>query len=123
MEVIIAKIIAWQAKIKNKGVAMKCIICGRRPARDSGYCTNCASQIEAEKRRKQADKPAKFLTYHGYVVGLFKNGRGTLEAKLLRRSPEGLPKRDTLDLNRYCEGFTRDKIKAFKRCVLQLANA
>lgn len=102
---------------------MKCIICLRRPAKGNGYCANCASQIEAEKRRKQADEPVKFLTYRGHVVGLYRNGNGRLTPKLLKRSPENLPKTKTLDLNTYIEGFTREEIKRFKACVLQLAHA
>lgn len=102
----------------------KCVICERRPARTAvAYCAICASKLEAETRRKQADEPVKFLTYRGIVVGLYSNGNGKLTPKLLRRSPDNLPKARTLDLNRYCDGFTRDKIKAFKACVLQLANA
>lgn len=101
----------------------KCIICEQRPAHQGAYCVNCASKLEATNRRRQADKPVKFLTYRGSVVGLCSNGNGKLRAKLLRRNPKNLPKTRTLDLNRYCEGFTRNKIKAFKACVLQLANA
>jgi len=68
-------------------------------------------------------KPRHFLTYRGHVVGLFPNGGKTLKAQLLKRSPKGLPKRRTLDLNIYCEGFTRETIKSFKACILQLTHA
>lgn len=105
---------------------MKCAICERRPARTpESYCANCASQIDAErhKRAAQSDKPVKFLTYRSYVVGLYPNGNGTLKPQLLRRSPDNLPKTRTLDLNRYCDGFTRQEVKRFKACILQLANA
>jgi len=90
-----------------------------------GYCVNCASKLDAErhKRATQSDKPVKFLTYRGFVVGLYRNGSGKLTSKLLKSNPANLPKARTLDLNRYCEGYTRDTIKAFKRCILQLANA
>jgi len=104
----------------------KCVICERRPARtDEGYCVNCASKLDAErhKRATQSEEPVKFLTYRGYVVGLYRNGNGMLTPKLLRRSPDNLPKKRTLNLNRYCEGFTRQEVKRFKACVLQLANA
>lgn len=100
---------------------MKCVICERRPARDGAYCANCTAEVEAEARRRQAAKPAKFFTYRGHVVGLVPNGNGTLKAILLNRSPEVLPKSKTLDLNHYIEGFTRAQIKQFKACVLQLA--
>lgn len=105
---------------------MKCTICNRRPAQtDTGYCNNCTAQIAAECRNKnsQAEKPVKFLTYQGHVVGLYPNGNNSLKARLLSRNPSNLPKTKTLDLNIYLPGFTRKQIKAFKRCVLQLANA
>lgn len=101
----------------------KCVICDRRPAKEGAFCANCNSHIEAERNARQADKPVKFLTYRGHVVGMYPNGNGKLIARLLKRSPKYLPKSRTLDLNTYLHGFTRDKIKAFKRTVLSLANA
>jgi len=101
----------------------KCIICEQRPSRKGGYCANCASKIEAANRRRNDNKPAYFLTYQGHVVGLFRNGKETLIAKLLMRSAEHLPKRNTIDLNHYCEGYSREQIKRFKACVLHLAHA
>lgn len=101
----------------------KCIICDKRPAHDGGYCITCTSKLDAERKRKGTTQPIKFLTYRGYVVGLYSNGNGRLVPKLLTRNPDTLPKAKTFDLNTYIEGFTRDQIKAFKRCVLQLACA
>jgi len=99
---------------------MKCIICEQRPARDGAYCWNCNQKIEAEKRRAKPEKPAKFITYRGYVVGLYhKNDR--LIPELLKRDPENLPKSQTLNLDTYIPGFSREQIKKFKACVLQLA--
>ena len=101
-----------------------CIICEQRPARTAeGQCRNCASKIEAERKLRAPDKPVKYLTYRGNVVGLFRNGGTALKARLLKRSPYGLPKRITLDLNTYLPGFDRAQIKAFKACVLKLASA
>ena len=102
---------------------IKCVICNQRPARDGGYCVNCSAKIAAERGRKRLQEPVKFLTYRGFVVGLYRNGDRTLEARLLKRNPDLLPKKKTLDLNRYVEGFTRERIKAFKACILKLANA
>ncbi len=102
---------------------VKCAICERRPANGGGYCAQCASKLEAESKRQANDMPQKFLTYRGHVIGLFPNGNGELIAKLLQRNPETLPKGKTLDLNHYCEGYTREVIKRFKACVLQLGNA
>jgi len=100
-----------------------CVICERRPANGNGFCHNCDSKLETQRKRKNGNQPKHFLTYRGHVVGLFHNGKGMLEARLLKRNPNNLPKRKTLDLNRYCEGFTRAKIKEFKACVLRLASA
>lgn len=103
---------------------MRCVICEKRPSLEgSGYCHNCNAQIEAEKRRKRRPAPVKYLVYRGHVVGLFPNGNGTLKAELLKREPERLPKSKVINLDRYCEGFDRDQIKKFKRCVLRLAGA
>ncbi len=101
----------------------KCVVCERRPARDGAYCRNCADKIAAERRQNKREEPVKFLTYRGHVVGLYRNGDGKLIARLLRRNPDKLPKSKTLNLNTYIEGFTREQIKRFKACVLQLAYA
>jgi len=101
----------------------KCNVCEARPARVKGLCYNCSRKIEAEKRHKKAEKPVSFLTYRGHVVGLYRNGGSTLLPKLLNRNPDNLPKSKTLDLNTYLKGFTREKVKYFKSCVLKLASA
>jgi len=101
----------------------KCVICDRRPANDGdGYCTNCRAKIVADRRRRTNGKPEKYLTYRGYVVGLFRNGNSKLEGKLLNRKADKLPKTKTINLDIYCPGYTRDKVKEFKRAVLRLAS-
>lgn len=102
---------------------MTCVICDKRPAAEQGKCANCNSKIDSIKRKAGSPQPFKFLTYKGIVVGLYLNGKDTLTPKLLNRSPKYLPKGKTLDLNRYCQGFTREKIKEFKKVCLQLANS
>ena len=101
----------------------KCIICSKRPAKVDGFCTSCNGHIEADRSRKRRPEPRHFLTYRGHVVGLFPNGDGMLKALLLRRNPDRLPKGKTIDLNRWCDGFSREQIKEFKACVLKLAHA
>ena len=100
-----------------------CLICEHRPANGKGFCHNCDSKLESQRKRKNGDKPKHFLTYRGHVVGLFHDSTGMLKARLLKRNPDNLPKRKTLDLNRYCEGFTRAKLQEFKAGVLRLASA
>jgi len=100
-----------------------CVICEQRPANGNGFCHNCDSKLESQRKRKNGNQPKHFLTYRGHVVGLFPDGGDTLKARLLKRSPLGLPRGKTLDLNHYCEGFTRAQVKEFKACVLRLASA
>lgn len=102
---------------------MTCVVCDRRPARNGALCANCYQKVEAENSKRKAEEPFKFATYRGHVVGFYRNGRGKLVPRLLRRKPENLPKNKTLDLNRYIEGFTREQVKKLKTAILQLANA
>ena len=103
----------------------KCMICEQRPARrdKGGFCAQCYGHIERERKARAPIEPLHYLTYRGYVVGLYPNGGDRLKARLETRSAEGLPKRKTLDLNVWCEGYSRDQIREFKACVLKLANA
>lgn len=76
------------------------------------------------RRSQKPAQPVKFLTYRGIVVGLYPNGdKGVLQGRLLKRDPDKLPKRKTIDLNKWCKGFTRITIKEFKAKVLRLAQA
>jgi len=102
----------------------KCIICDRRPAaNERGWCATCTAQIEADQRRRSnGGEPVKYLHYRGNVVGLFPNGNGALEARLLPTKSLGrIPKKHTIDLDRYCEGYTREQVKRFKATILKLA--
>lgn len=100
----------------------KCVICDVRPSQN-GHCAHCLSKIEQERKARRPEKPFRYLTYRDNVVGLFRNGKGTLTPRLLTRRPDTLPKPNTIDLNNWVEGFTRQEIKRFKACVLQCANA
>jgi len=102
---------------------MKCIICERRPARKDCLCASCNDKINHERTARASNEAKYFLTYHGQVVGLYPSGNAMLKARLLNRSDSHLPKRKTIDLNHYCDGYTRQVIKAFKACVLQLTSA
>ena len=99
----------------------KCVICEQRPAKGDGRCVQCAGKIA--KMSKRQEQPRHFLTYRGHVVGLYPNGGKQLKPRLLGRSAEHLPKGKTIDLNHYCTGYSREIIKRFKACVLQLAQA
>ena len=99
----------------------KCVICEKRPANGNGQCVECSGKIAKMGKRKE--QPRHFLTYRGHVVGLYPNGDKALKPRLLGRSAEHLPKGKTIDLNHYCPGYSREVIKRFKACVLQLAHA
>ncbi len=99
----------------------KCVICEKRPANGNGRCVQCAGKIAKMSKRKE--QPRHFLTYRGHVVGLYPNGGKQLIPRLLGRSAEYLPKGKTIDLNHYCVEYSREVIKRFKACVLQLAHA
>ena len=101
----------------------KCVICEKRPANGGGFCAPCGNRIESGRKAKAKNEPRYFLTYRGNVVGLFPNGERKLRARLLSRSVERLPKGKTVNLDHYCEGYSREVIKRFKACVLQLAHA
>jgi len=95
-----------------------CLICDVKPRRGGSlYCNNCNQQIESERKAIKKPKPDKYITYRDAVVGLYPNGPGTFRPQLLRISVKRLPKSKTIDLNQWCEGYSRDQVKAFKRCV------
>jgi hypothetical protein len=107
---------------------LKCLICELQPrAADSLYCHNCGAQLKAGRTRKQVSEPSTFLVYQDNVVGLIPNGRKDAEGcdlftpVLLKRKPDSLPKGKTVDLNVYCEGYTREQIKHLKAVVKHTA--
>ena len=102
---------------------MTCVVCDRLPARDGGLCHNCNAKLEAGKLKAKGEKAVKFAHYRGNVIGFFPNGGKKLVARLIRRNPEKLPKNNTLDLNTYIEGMTREQVKRIKSAILTLANA
>lgn len=102
----------------------KCVICDKRPSLNgNGLCSLCEDRINRERKSRQPDKPQRFVTFRGHVVGMYRTGNGTLKPRLLNRNPKRLPKSITLDLNHYIEGFDRGTIKRLKATVLQLAHA
>jgi len=100
-----------------------CAICNYRPrAKGQRYCTNCQAKLDKENRLRKAEKPVKFATYRGHVVGFYRHD-GVLVPRLLRRKPEVLLKGKTLDLNHYIEGFSREQVKKLKSAILQLVGS
>ncbi len=103
----------------------KCIVCEVRPVNGNpdGMCAQCHTKVEKEHNLRRREKPFRYVTYKGHVVGMYRQPNGTLKPRLLGISPDRLPKSITLNLNTYLEGFTRDQIKKLKKCVQQLVHA
>jgi hypothetical protein len=88
-------------------------------------CKTCHDKIEAERRMKRLQRanPVKFIVYRETVLGLFQNEDGTFKPAKINRKIESLPKSRTINLNQYCDGYTRQQVKLFKKTALMLAAA
>ena len=96
---------------------MTCVICEKRPAvNGTGHCANCEAKLAAERRRN-SPKAFRYATYQGQTIMFFHDG-GALNYKLVQRNPEKLPKDVTIDLNHWCEGYTREQVKKIKAAIL-----
>lgn len=106
----------------TKTKVRKCLICGVRPAVERGFCHDCQNSIEAERRRKcEARKADKYVTYRGVTVALRRNGDGTYKPEFITTNPDRLPKSRLINLDIYCPGYTREQIKKLKRLCLSFA--
>jgi len=97
-----------------------CKVCFSAPAKIHGQCHECYVRLKTLRAENQHEEPVKYLTYRGYVVGLYKAGNGKLKARPETRNAEHLPKSSTINLNMWCDGYTKDMVKSFKACVLSL---
>lgn len=97
---------------------VKCVVCEQRPAHDGPYCSNCFSRLASERLKNGKNgKPVKFLHYRGNIVGLVPNGNGGYFTISVKRSLKGIPKSRLIDLDHYCEGYSREIIKRFKAAI------
>lgn len=98
--------------------SQKCFICNTRPATSSSsaMCHNCRAKIGALKSTARQTEPFKYVTYQGSTVALVKNKAGRLSPVMTKRTK--FPKSKLINLDTYCEGFTREQIKNLKRVVL-----
>ncbi len=96
----------------------KCFICGTRPATSSSsaMCHNCRAKIGALGKSLRNAEPIKYVTYQGSSVALFRNDDGRFTPVMTKRTK--FPKSKLINLDTYCEGFTREQIKNLKRVVL-----
>lgn len=102
----------------------RCLICETRPRkRGSNYCPQCAGKVARESRKAGEPRPEKYMTYRGYVVGLWRKDTETLTARAVQCDAETLPKSRTIDLNTFLDGYDAHTIKSFKATVLSLNHA
>lgn len=102
----------------------RCVICGERPAsQKSAYCPVCNKSLKRNRAKRVRPTIEKFVVYHGFVVGLVRNGDHKYKGQLLNRSVENLPKSKTINLDQYCDGYTREQVKNLQRSVLKTAHA
>jgi hypothetical protein len=106
-----------------KSKTRKCLICGLRPVNGHSYCTQCSTQIEADKRRKQQPKPFRYVTYRGVTFEFRPKGNGTFEPHYIARNPDTLPQKLLINLDKYYEGFDREQVKKLKRLCLSFAKS
>jgi len=100
----------------------KCHICDVRPAStEQGFCNNCQSQLEADRRRKRPRKPFRYVTYRGVTLALHNGNGDELKPEFITRDPEKLPKSKLINLDTYCQGYTREQVKKLKRLCLSFA--
>jgi len=105
-----------------KAKVRKCLICEVRPSSNGqGYCKQCLSQIEAEKRRKMKPRPFRYLTYRG-VTFEFRGENGSFKPHIIAHNPETLPQKLLINLDKYCPGFSREQVKKLKRLCAQWLN-
>lgn len=99
----------------------KCVLCEQRPARDGPYCSSCSTQLDRERQKNNENgKPVKFLHYRGNIVGLVQNRDKVYSPIPVKRCLAGIPKARLIDLDHYCDGFSRELIKRFKSTIAKV---
>ena len=101
----------------------KCLICEHRPARNGYACPICNQQIEKETRRREMakadDKPLLYATWRGMSVGFVMQGSITATTfKAIRVNK--VPSRGTINLDGYCQGYTRGQVRKMKSAIIAL---
>jgi hypothetical protein len=100
----------------------ECIICGNRRTTTNGICHNCQRKINTMSNKPADPKPVKYLHYRGMVAARVPNGNGRVRAVESQRSVDTIPKSRLIDLDHYCDGYTRGVIKSFKAGVLKVCS-
>jgi len=92
-----------------------------RPSNGQSYCKQCTSQIEADKRRKVKPRVFRYATWDGTTIEFVPVGKGVFKAQYCGRNPDTLPQSLLINLDKWCEGFTREQVKKLKRQILSFA--
>ena len=96
----------------------KCVVCEQRPAHDGPYCFACFERLEKQRQQNGKNgKPVKFLHYRGNLVGLVPTGNKGYSTIPVKRCLTGIPKSRLIDLDHYCDGYSREIIKRFKAAI------
>jgi hypothetical protein len=103
---------------------MMCIICGRRHKNGGAYCQLHARELDKQRQEQKARKGKnafRYVQYHGHVVGFYRDG-DKFRPSYVGMSVNGIQKSRLINLDEYCEGYTREQVKRLKVIVLRLAN-
>lgn len=115
-----------------------CSLCGKRPAaKGNTRCNVCIRAIEAihkadKERRNGYHKAFRYAVWKGMGVAFVPNGKaGTFKVVALPQSVatsrfergkrkgelSKLPKARTIDLDKFCHGYTREQVKKLKLAI------
>jgi hypothetical protein len=56
------------------------------------------------------------------VVAMYETGHGTYKPEFYGHTISGIAQSKLIDLDRFCQGYTRQQVKKLKACVLSLAH-
>ena len=102
----------------------KCAICCVRPSLNgNGTCHNCESKIDKERRSRKPEKAFRYVVYRDFAVGMYPSGKGTYRTRQIGINPARLPKSITINLNEFCDGFSKAQVKRLKTAVLRACSA
>lgn len=98
-------------------------LCCNRPRTSDRFCQTHQAMVNAEKERRSTVKPKiEYYAHHqGNAVGFVRQPDGKLRAVKIPMSK--IPKKEgekVINLNVWCEGFTKERIEALKWQIREL---
>lgn len=109
------------------GKRMPCLICQKHTVRvlykGRSECPTCAKRWDTEDKRrreaKQQAKPWKWLSWKGMTVAVYLVGEGLEQRCKASTSWHGdIATSRLINLDLWCDGYTREQVKAMKSMVL-----